>query len=527
MDSIDIQKYINMAIKRKWCIVLPFLIAVLGGFTYLLITPKIYEAQTLLLVEQQEVPEEFVQSTVSASGDMLTTIGQKVTSRTNLENIINEYGLYESSKKLTILDAKVEYLRTKIVTSTTKDTSRRTNQTTSLTIAFRNDDPEKTMQITNALAASYKSEYLNLREEQSLGTSTLLAEELLALEDTLKKKEEELKKYKERYMGGLPEELDSNQKIFERLTTSLEQYNSNLRDAENRRNIIINNIAASNTSSPDQSLQSGNGGQVDELASLKKDLATIESRYTKNHPDVIRLRETIAALQKERAESQAQSGSAVDEASLNIAAASVDGDLKSQLQKVEIEIAKYKGNITDTESQIKWYQEKIKDTPKRELELLSITREYENLKESYSNLYDKKLEADRSLNMEKKQKGEQLRIIDFAKIPENPVEPDIKKIIMMTLALGLGLGCSLAYLVEMMDTSYKTPDEVEKEIQLPVLVSFPSVLTEIELKNIKRKSILAYTGVSVGFLLSVIGILVVVKGVPGTIDFVKGFFISV
>ena len=205
MDNFDLTKYINMAIKRKWWIIVPFLITLLGGLTFLLITPKVYEAQTLILVQAQRVPEEFVRSIVSTTiDDRLRTITQQVTSRTNLEKIIENYGLYSSSHSDLLMDQKVELLREMITIDVSKDSGRRDSETNAFTISFRDEDPQKVMKVTNALASNFISENLKIREEQALGTSSFLSDELTSVEDQLKGKEEELKTYRERYMGGSP-----------------------------------------------------------------------------------------------------------------------------------------------------------------------------------------------------------------------------------------------------------------------------------------------------------------------------------
>jgi len=101
------------------------------------------------------------------------------------------------------------------------------------------------------------------------------------------------------------------------------------------------------------------------------------------------------------------------------------------------------------------------------------------------------------------------------------VSPNILQILLITLALGLGLGGGLAFLQETMDASYKTPEDVKDEVQLPVLISLPFRQTEKELKSIKLKNILAYTSTGLAFILSVIGIVVASKGVDNTMEFVR------
>jgi polysaccharide chain length determinant protein (PEP-CTERM system associated) len=521
MDSFEIKKYMHMAIKRKWWIIVPFLLVLLGGFTYLLITPRVYEAQTLVLVQQQKVPENIVQSTVSTTlDDRLRTITQQVESRTNLENIINTYGLYESSGKDALLEEKVSLMRTMMSVEVSKDSGKKTGETSAFTISFRNQDPKKAMDVTNALAANFMSENLKIREESAMGTSTFLSDQLLSYDNRLKEKEKELKEYQERYMGGLPEQLEANLSVLARLSATLDQLNATLIDAESRRTSILKDIAASKAALPPQSSSSEGTKQPADLASLKSQLATLESRYTPNHPDVIRLRDTIAAMEKEKAEGLTKSDSSTDEVSSG--SSPVDQALNRQAREIDLTISSIKSKIYDTNAQINAYQAKVDDTPKREQELLSLNRDYNNLKELYNSLQKKALDSEISVSMEKKQKGEQFKVIDSAKMPEKPVAPDVQKIILITLVLGLGLGIGLAYLMEVMDTSYRRPEDTEKEVGLPVLVSFPLLMTDTELKHIRRNNIIAYTGISVGFVVSVIGIMLAVKGIAGSISYIKG-----
>lgn len=515
MQSFDITKYLDMAARRKWLIIIPFLITVLAGLLYILIIPKIYEAQTLILVQPQRVPEDFVRAIVSTTvEDRLRTVSQQVTSRTNLEKIIEEHDLYSQPESNMLLDDKVALLRKMIKIDVTQDG--RSRGTIAFTIAFRGKDPRKVMEVTNALASNFITENLKIRESQALGTSSFISDELKSVEYRLKEKEEELKNYRERYMGGLPEQLQTNLSILERMQGKLDQLNSNLRDAENRRIMIQTQISEQErpiAASPIPSVLTARG--PGDITSLKNELASLEGRYTRSHPDVIRLRETIAKLELEKPESGAtlqgreQSTPRVDQA------------LSRQLQDITVEIKGLKEEIEKTQKQRQWYEMKVEETPKREQELLSQNRDYENLKELYTSLLNRKLEAGIAVSMERKQKGEQFRVVDPAKIPTRPVEPDLQKIILLVLALGLALGGGLAYLVEAMNLSFKTPEEVEEELRVPVLVSMPIRYTEKELRNIKLKKILGFTSVIVGFVLSVVGILFAVKGVDATLNHVS------
>jgi hypothetical protein len=117
----------------------------------------------------------------------------------------------------------------------------------------------------------------------------------------------------------------------------------------------------------------------------------------------------------------------------------------------------------------------VERTPKREEELLALNRDYNNIQGSYNSLLNRKLEAEISLNMEKKQKGEQFRVIDPARLPRKPVSPDLRKLFMMVMAVGLGLGAGLIFLLDFFNSSLKDPEKFEDDLGLAVLATIPKV----------------------------------------------------
>jgi polysaccharide chain length determinant protein (PEP-CTERM system associated) len=389
MDSFDIQKYLDMALRRKYWVIIPLLLSLLGGLGYFLDAPKIYGAHTVILVQPQKVPENFVRTIISTPvQDRLRTITQQVTSRTNLEKIAEEYRLFKDREIRTYPDSLIAALKERIGIEVTEGGP---GGASTFAIYFRGENPRKVMQVTNALASNFISENLKMRESQALGTSNFLADELESVERRLLVKEEELKLYREKYMGGLPEQLQTNLTILGRLQVQLEQYNNSLRDAENRKIIIQNQIAEmSEASSSASSSISGQNPDPTDLLSLRNQLAFLETRYTQNHPDVIRLKNQIAKLEAEQPETST-SDSSPDQAS---GMSRLDSALKQEVQNIDYTILTLKSDIEKTKSQISTYQKQIEDTPKRELELLTLNRDYENLKGLYNSLLNRKLEAE-------------------------------------------------------------------------------------------------------------------------------------
>jgi polysaccharide chain length determinant protein (PEP-CTERM system associated) len=526
MDTNEITKYVDIAQRRKYWIIIPFLVTILGGLVYALSTPRQYEAETLILVQPQSVPESFVQSIVSeAIDERLKTISQQVTSRTNLENVIKEQRLFigEGREKSLYGDEQVELLRKRIKIDVSRGEKGRSRASSgsgaaTFTITFTWEDAQKAMQVANMLASNFISENLKVRETQALGTSAFLTEELATIEKRLREKEEELKTYREKYMGGLPSQLDGNIKMIEGLQMQLERLNGSIRDRENRRIVLQGELSASRAGSapvtggdpratPDESK---------DLAALKSQLAGLEAKYKPSHPDVIRLKTLIESLESKEHGRSPDSGEATRPPETP-----ANRRLVEELRLVEGEIRNLRLEADKIATQLRTYQKWVEETPRREQELFAQNRDYERLKEIHSSLLKRKLEAEIAVSMEKKQKGEQFRVIDPAKVPTKPVKPDFGKIALIILALGLGLGGAFGYAREMMDTSYRSPDDIEKEIKLPILVSIPFRHTEQEIRARKWNEILKGAGVAAGFAVSVVGIVVGTKGFGATVRYIK------
>jgi len=110
-----------------------------------------------------------------------------------------------------------------------------------------------------------------------------------------------------------------------------------------------------------------------------------------------------------------------------------------QLQQLKNEAVQIQREIIDIKGSMKVYQRRVDETPRREQELRSLERDYSNIQEIYSSLMDRRLEAELSVNMEKKQKGEQFRVLDSARLPQRPISPDVNKLFIFSTAAGLGV----------------------------------------------------------------------------------------
>jgi polysaccharide chain length determinant protein (PEP-CTERM system associated) len=495
----NIHDYLDIGLRRKWYIIIPLVICALGSFGVYKYLPKVYKATTLILVQPQAIPENYVRATITDTvANRLNTISQEILSRTRLEKVIQEFNLYAEIRKSLPLEEIIEIMRKAIEVKVQEP--RRDATTNSFSVSYEGEEPKTVMMVTNKLASLFIEENLRVRESRAEGTSEFLIKELESIDEQLKRKEQDIRNFKERTMGQLPQQLDANLRILERLQQQLQTISENMRAAEDRSMLLRNQIeqlkGREQFSTPRASRgDSGEGAQnigggrisedslVTQLNNLKRDLATALSKYKETHPDVIDLKKRIAALEPQVEARLKNRREGVTEE--NLPPLMLDPNTErllaqytEQYNSALLEAKRAKDEVKNLKEQIVLYQRRIEDTPRREQELTLLTRDYDLMKTNYQSLLDKKTQAQMAQNLERKQQGEQFKILDPARIPEKPFKPDRNKILLMGAVIGLALGLGLTWFRESLDQSFHTVSEVEDYLEISVLAMIPNLREE-------------------------------------------------
>jgi len=498
----NIQDYLAIGLRRKWYIIIPLVISILVSFGVYKNLPKVYKATTLILVQPQRIPESYVRSTLTDPvSERLNTISQEILSRTRLERVINEFNLYADLLNKFHMEEIIESMRKKIEV--------RVQRQNAFTITFEGGEPKTVMMVTNKLASLFIEENLKFRESRAEGTSDFIGKELQMMEENLKKKENEVRYYKERNMGQLPQQLEANLRILDRLQQQLKTTSENLRASEDRFVVIQNHSeqlrerqqSQRELYSTLQSPQRGITSSMDripedplmtQLNNLKTDLANARSKYTENHPDVIDLKRKIANIEpkvmemlKKKVEISRQQEETIVESNLATPAPILDSatdrlmnQYREQFNETRLEAKRLREEMKILKEQIALYQRRVEDTPRREQEMQQITRDYDLLKTNYQSLLDKKIQAQMAQNLERKEQGETFKILDPARFPEKPFKPDRNKILLMGAMIGLAMGLGLAWFRESMDQSFHTVSDVESYLEIPVIATIPNLKEE-------------------------------------------------
>jgi len=518
-EAIKIDQYLEIVLRRRWLIIIPFCLSMMAGIYLALTLPKYYSAETLILVQPQRVPSSYVRSIVSTDLDSrLSTLSQQIMSRTNLENIINEFELFHGPDfENMFMEDKVSSMRKRIKVKLTR--ARRGAD--AFSISFKGKDPEKVMKVANALATYFIDENLKVREAQAIGTSDFLQDELAVMRGKLEDVEKALREYRKKYMGELPEQLDSNLRILDRLQENLSEKQQSLREARASLAELLKMRQQT------QVIQTPDGmvhveTPVSSLDQLKKRLADLENRYTDLHPDVIRLKNRIAGLEA-KAETEAERAAGDSDIERSETETGFIAANNRQVLETKREISFLGSEISKLIRQIKIYEKRVEDTPKREQQLLALKRDYQNIQSTYNSLLARKLEAEIAVNMERKQKGEQFRILDSARLPVKPVEPDMKKLFMLVVAAGLGIGGGMIFMLEYFDTSFRKPDDIESYLGVSVLATVSSIYhSKDKIWRTINQSLSVFSLMAAFILFAGFAVLCL-KGVDQTIEFIRKF----
>jgi len=454
----DFIEYLEVPLRYPRAMWITFCVVMIVAVGLALVIPKKYRSGTMILVESKGVPDYFVMPVTSQSmSQRLSTIRQLVLSRTHLEKVIQKLDPYPDMAGAP-LQVVVEAMRRAIEI--------RVQGSDSFVIEYVNTDPRKAMLVTDMLASEFIADASRLRDVLTEKTFDFLQGNLVAARQALEEREAALRHHKQKYWGSLPEQLDSNLRVLGQLQLEQQTLGENLRTLEDRRAVLERSLLEG------RRMVSGKPG--DPMVELGKQRAAYESlrgRYTEDHPDVRAVRARIGALETQIAEAERQKEGGPDNGpdATNPEAAG----LTKSLHAVEGEIDAVKLRRERLDARIADFQARVEQTPRAEQELASLTRDYQQLRESYLTALKKEMDAETARKLEEYWQGGYFRVLDSAFLPRRPVRPYEAMILFGGLFLGLGLGLAAAFAADILDRSVKSERDVDELVPYPVLITIP------------------------------------------------------
>jgi len=493
--NIDINFYISLCIRRKWTIILSMIPVLIAGIIYLLYTPKIYSTSTTIVLIPQQIPTSYVKPTFTGNIRLrIRTIWQEITSRTNLEKVIQQFNLYPKLRQQLPMESVVEYMRNQI-----KINSR--DRGTTFILTYQGKDPVLITKVTNALANMFIEQNLKIRQLQAQTTTDFLEQQLQQVAQQLKQREDALRKFKMAHMGELPSQESANLAMLQRLQDQLNNVQQSINNSQDRLLLLERQLTEEEQRLKDQQsayLNSSNNSSTNNqpvtLADLYAKLKALRAKYTDQYPDVIAVKMEIERLKKQQKQTKSNSKSKKvnNLTGINPQRNSVIVALQYQIKNTKLEIKALNAEKERLQKQIDIYNKRIEDTPKVEEELVELTRGYNTVRKIYDSLLSRKIAAEQAQALEQLQEGEQFRVIDPARIPQQPVKPKIKRVLAITFLASIAFAFGIAFVKDVMSGVFYDIDEIENELGLRVIACIPFIPT----KEQKRKRLLKTIGLS-------------------------------
>lgn len=442
----ELLSYVEVPIRRPLQVLLPLLAVTSLALVLAYTLPRQYRTATLILVEAQEVPKSFVQTTENPARPRLLTIRQEILSRTRLEQVIKELDPYPERTGKAPMTEVIEAMRGAVSINVKGEDA--------FTIEYVHGSPSVAQAVANRLAGLFIQETMRAREEQVTSAVSFIETQLEDARRELEQKEQALRRYKEARMGSLPEQTNSNLATLQRLQLEQQSLAASLQSARQRLTLL-------EQGSGDPGFTPGSSSRREpssELSTLRARLAELEERYTNEHPDIQSLRARIARLEGNGPRNSEGGSEATGFASGS-----------PLLDQARLEVKDLELKIANVDKRIQVFQQRVEETPRAEQELANLTRDHQLLKENYLQLLNKKLDAQMAERLEQRWKGEQFRVLDPAFLPEEPYSPNRRVILLLGIAVGLLSGLAFAYASEFLDSSVKGAKDLEVLAPLPLL----------------------------------------------------------
>ncbi len=546
----ELKDYLDAFRRRRDQIIAVSSVLFLASLIMAFLIPPTYRSTATILIEEQEIPSDLIRSTVTSfATQRIQTISQTVMTRANLMQVIEKYNLYADRRGRDtteeLLDRMRKDIKLDMINSDVIDprSGRPSVATIAFTLAFEGDNPEITQKVASELTSLYLNENLKTRTEKATETVDFLSAEADKLNEHIAEAENSLAIFKKKNAERLPDLLGFNLQLTERTEKELSDVDSQLRTLADRKFYLEGQLAQIN---PMGTMTSDTGEKVldpeTRLKMLRSEYISASSRYSPDHPDVVRLRREIDGLEKqtgsvnsssEQAKELAQRRSELSAARekysedhpdvirLTKIVALLEENLKKQPVTPENSIAKEKpenpayitlkaqldGIRSETQSlgvkrdQLKArladYERRTAQTPEVEREYLTLRRDYENSVKRYQEIKAKQMEAEVGQQLEKDRKGERFSLIDPPHLPEQPIRPNRPAIIILGFLLSMVSGFGYVALVESVDTTVRGTSGVISVVNTPPLSVIPYLRNSDDLrrsKKIKKTIMLAFTG---------------------------------
>jgi protein tyrosine kinase modulator len=468
--ALTVQDYTTILKRRWWILAIPAIIFPIVGYGITFLVKPQFVSQTLVLVEQQKVPESYVKAVVTEDlSGRLASMKEQITSRSRLQPIIERFNLFAGGGLS--MDDRIDMTRKNIGITPIQSEIARSNGLPGFFISFKANDARTAQLVCGEIQSLFVNESISDREGIAAGTTDFLKGQLADAKAKLDEQDAKLAKFQQQYMGKLPGAESSNINMLTTLNTQLDASTQALARMEQDKTYAESILAMQIQSQGTQNTEKGGlapQAQQLELQQLLSQEADLTSRYTDDYPDVVAAKRKIAELRQKMAAAPPPAPATTSTAAKPTDSPGVQ-QLRLQLRAMDQGIAQKKRDQSAIQAQLHTYQERVAASPEIEEEYKAITRDNQTAQNFYDSLLAKMNDSKMATDLEKRQQGESFKVMDEPNLPESPTFPKRPVFVGGGLGAGLALGLLIIAALEYMDTAVRSERDIWAFTKLPTL----------------------------------------------------------
>lgn len=508
-QGTDIRRYVNLLHKRRYVFIATALIIVTGAVLAGYVLPGVYEAKSTVFIERNVIENLVKDIAITPSmEDRLNVLSYALKSRSLLMKVVKDVGFDVDLNDPAAMERLLDKIRKN--TDITTDVSRRGGEMNLFIISYRDKEPRRAQDFTNALVSRYIEENTSEKREEAYGANRFLGEQIKHFKEKLDDAEAKIVNFrKEKGIfvvvdeGKLVEEIKANQE-------KLEELKVDRMELEAKRELIKKQLKEENPYTV-----AILGRRADDpgsrLLMLQNKLNELMMKYTENYPEVIRTKAEIESLKMQLKNKTAEnkgngasepdtSGGETEMSTLN----PMYQQFKEELAKTGIDLAALTAREAHLKELISSKEAHLRDVPVEKKKLMDMERERDTYKKIYEELVHRLGQSEVSKQMEVQDKAATFKVVDPAVLPTKPVSPNRVKLILLGIFMGFAGGFAMVIGLDGLDKSVKTVDSL-RALAVPVLAVIPSIQNEEELRTIRRRDRFIY-GITAFYVLCVLGL---------------------
>ena len=493
--ELGIDDYLAMVRRRLKMILIPALLAPVAGFLVSYAFAPKFTSVATVLVQGQQVPEGYVKPVVTEDiTQRIASMQEQVLTRKRLLPMIERLGLAKGKSAEEVIgdiqsNLNIAPITTDLAPGTVPNTSGakaskpkpgQPSTVPGFTVSYTANTPKAAQQICSELTSMMLEQNLQAREQVAQSPTDFLERQVQEAKSSLDDQDAKLAEFKQQYLGQLPGDQDDNLKILGTLNSQLDAttqaLNRGQQDKTYTQSLLDQQLAVWKASQG-----SGNNPQTlqQQLTTLQAQLTSLQSRYTDDYPDVVKLKADIAEVKRQLNDVNSATTKAPE---ANEKASSSE---PPEIRQMRVQIHQYDDAIAQAtreqkrlQDQIRLYQGRLALSPAVEEKYKQLTRDYDTAQKFYDDLLAKRNESQMQGDMESRQQGEQMRLLNQATTPDSPSFPNRLLFAGGGLGAGLAVGIALAMWLEFTDKSIRTEEDAIAVLDLPVMVSIPWIGAE-------------------------------------------------